>query len=114
MKLGIMINVYGILGEATTTSLEVSEVLKILDMRMVMRPYVDEWNAYYRDIQEKGKSWETMTPEQKAELDKAVNSRLDKEIEADFERLTKESVAKLIKENGFKMREIDLLGIMAE
>ena len=34
-------------------------------------------------------------------------------VEVEFEKLSEESIAKLIQENGFKAREIDLLGIMA-
>lgn len=105
---------YGVLGEAKMSTLEVNEVLKAVKARKVMRPHVEEWNAFYKDIQEKGKSWDTMTDEQKAELDKAVNAELGKEIEIELEKLTEESIASLIKENGFKMREIDLLGIMSE
>lgn len=42
-----------------------------------------------------------------------MNDELAKEVELEFEKLSEESIARLIQENGFKAREIDLLEIMA-
>lgn len=114
MKLGEMVNVYSVLGEAKMSTLKVEEVLKAVKARKAMRPHVEEWNAFFKDIQEKAQSWETMTDEQRAELNKAVNEESQREVEVSFEKFTEESIANLIQENGFKVREIDLLGIMAE
>ena len=107
-------NVYGVLGEAKMSTLKVEEVLKAVKARKAMRPHVEEWNAFFKDIQGKAQSWETMTDEQRAELNKAVNEESQREVEVSFEKFTEESIANLIQENGFKVREIDLLGIMAE
>lgn len=114
MKLGEMVNVYGVLGEAKTSILKVEEVLKVLRVRKVMRPHVEEWKAFYKDIQEKAQQWESMSEEQKAEFNKSIEAELAKDIEVEFEKLSEEGVAALIQENGFKVREIDLLGIMVE
>lgn len=114
MKLGEMVNVYGVLGEAKMSTLKVEEVLKAVKARKAIRPHVEEWNAFFKDIQEKAQSWETMTDEQRAEINKAVNEESQREVEVSFEKFTEESIANLIQENGFKVREIDLLGIMAE
>lgn len=114
MKLGEMVNVYGVLGEAKMSTLKVDEVLKAVKARKVMRPHVEAWNAFYKDVQEKAQAWESMTEEQKAGLNKAVEAELGKDVEVSFDRLSEESVAALIQENGFKVREIDLLGIMTE
>ena len=114
MKLGEMVNVYGVLGEAKMSTLKVEEVLKAVKARKAMRPHVEEWNAFFKDIQEKAQSWETMTDEQRAEINKAVNEESQKEVEVSFEKFTEESIANLIQENGFKVREIDLLDIMME
>lgn len=114
MKLGEMVNVYGVLGEAKMSTLKVEEVLKAVKARKAMRPHVEEWNAFFKDIQEKAQSWETMTDEQRAEINKAVKEESQREVEVSFEKFTEESIANLIQENGFKVREIDLLGIMAE
>ena len=109
-----MVNVYGVLGEAKMSTLKVEEVLKAVKARKAMRPHVEEWNAFFKDIQEKAQSWETMTDEQRAEINKAVNEESQREVEVSFEKFTEESIANLIQENGFKVREIDLLDIMME
>lgn len=109
-----MVNVYGVLGEAKMSTLKVEEVLKAVKFRKAARPHVEEWNAFYKDIQEKAQAWATMTDEQKAELNKAVEAELAKDIEVPFDKLGEEAIASLIQENGFKVREIDLLGIMTE
>lgn len=114
MKLGEIVNVYGILGEAKMTTLKVEEVLKAIKARKNMRPLVEEWNAFFKDIQDKASSWESMAEEEKAQINKTVEAELSKEVEIEFEKLGEESIAALIQENGFKVREIDLLGIMAE
>lgn len=115
MKLGEMVNVYGVLGEAKMSTLKVEEVLKAVKARKVMRPHVEGWNAFYKDVQEKAAaSWESMSEEQKAELNKSVDAELSRDIEVEFEKMGDEAIAALIQENGFKVREIDLLGIMAE
>lgn len=107
-------NVYGVLGEAKMSTLKVEEVLKAVKARKAMRPHVEEWNAFFKDIQDKASSWENMTEEEKAQINKTVEAELSKEVEIEFEKLGEESVAALIQENGFKVREIDLLGIMME
>lgn len=112
MKLGEIVNVYNVLGEAKMSTLKVEEVLKSIKARKVMRPHVDEWNAFYKDIQEKASEWESMSEEQKMELNRTIEAELAKDIEVEFEKLSEEGVAALIQENGFKVREIDLLGIM--
>lgn len=113
MKLIEMVSVYNVLGEAKMSTLEVSDVLKVVKTRKAMRPHVEEWNAFFKDIQEKAQSLKGMDDGQKAELDKAVEAELSKEIDVEIGKLGEESIAKLIQENGFKVREIDLLGIMA-
>ena len=107
-------NVYGVLGEAKMSTLKVEEVLKAVKARKAMRPHVEGWNAFYKDIQERAQQWESMSEEQKMELNKAIEAELAKEFEVDFEKMDEESIAALIQENGFKVREIDLLGIMTE
>ena len=112
MKQIEVLNAYRILGEAKMTTLEVSEVVKVVKARKAMRPTAEAVEAFMKDIQEKATAWESMTDEQKSELNKATNEELVKVVDIDFEKLSEESVAKLIQENGFKAREIDLLDIM--
>ena len=112
MKQGEILNAYRVLGESKMSTLEVSEVIKVVKARKVMRPIAESLEAFMKDIQEKAASWESMTEEQRIELNNAANDELLKEVEVEFEKLSEESIAKLIQENGFKAREFDLLGIM--
>lgn len=114
MKLGEMVNVYGVLGEAKMSTLKVEEVLKAVKARKAMRPHVESWNAFYKDVQEKAAAWDSMSEEQKMELNKSIEAELGRDIEVEFGKMSDEAVAALIQENGFKVREIDLLGIMTE
>ena len=106
-------NAYRVLGESKMATLEVSEVIKVVKARKVIRPIAESLESFMKDIQEKAASWDTMTEEQRTELNNAANDELLKEVEVEFEKLSEESIAKLIQENGFKAREIDLLEIMA-
>ena len=112
MKQGEILKAYRVLGESKMTTLEVGEVVKVVKARKAMRPIAEGVDAFMRDIQEKAEHWESMSEEQRAGLDKAVNEELTKDVELEFEKLSEESIAKLIQENGFKAREIDLLEIM--
>lgn len=112
MKQSEILNAYRVLGESKMSTLEVSEVIKVVKARKVMRPIAESLEAFMKDIQEKAASWESMTDEQRMELNNAANDELLKEVEVEFEKLSEESIAKLIQENGFKAREFDLLGIM--
>ena len=113
MKQGEVLNAYRVLGESKMSTLEVSEVVKVVKARKAMRPIAESLEAFMKDIQEKAAAWETMSEEQRAELNKAVADELTKEVEVEFDKLGEDSIAKLIQENGFKAREIDLLDIMA-
>lgn len=112
MKQSEVLNAYRVLGESKMSTLEVSEVIKVVKARKAMRPIAEGLDAFMKDVQEKAASWESMSEEHRAELNKAVNDELAKEVELEFEKLSEESIAKLIQENGFKAREIDLLEIM--
>lgn len=112
MKLEEIVKIFNVLGEAKMSTLKVEEVLKAVKARKAMRPHVEEWNAFYRDIQEKIQQWEDMSEEQRTEVNKSIEAELAKEIEVEFDKMGDEAIAALIQENGFKVREIDLLGIM--
>lgn len=114
MKLGLIVNVYGFLGEAKMTTLSVEEILKVFDFRKVARPHVEEWNAFYNDIQRQTQTWEKMTEEQKTGMNKALEAEFEKDVEIKFDKLSRESVAGLVKENGLKPREAEMMGLMAE
>lgn len=107
-----MVSVYGILGEAS--ALNVQDTLKVLKTRKVLRPHVEEWKAFYRDVQEKAQQWESMGEEEKAQLNRMVESELGREIEVELEKLSEEGVASIISATGCKVREAELLAAMAE
>lgn len=50
-----VVECYKALGDATVSTLEESDKIKILKIRKVMRPMVEEYNAYVKDAEEKFK-----------------------------------------------------------
>ncbi|WP_299230274.1 hypothetical protein [uncultured Bacteroides sp.] len=53
MKLIEVLNAYNVLGEAKVSNLEDSEVLKIVKARKAMRPLVEEYEAFSKDVHDK-------------------------------------------------------------
>lgn len=109
MKLGEIVNIYNVFGEARMASLDVKDVVRAIKIRKTLRPYVEEWNEFFKDMQ--GKASE-MSDEQKKELNRIMENEWLKEVEVEVEKLDEESIAKLIQENGFKIRDIDLLDVI--
>lgn len=112
MKQGEILNAYRVLGESKMTTLEVGEVVKVVKARKAMRPIAEGVDAFMRDIQEKAAHWESMSEEQRAELNKAVGDELAKEVEVNIEKMDIETLAKIAKENGFKTKDMDMLDLM--
>lgn len=112
MKQSEVLNAYRVLGEVVMTTLEVSDVMKVFKARAAMRPVAESVEAFLKDVQEKSAAWESMSDEQRAELNKAVNDELMKEVDVTFEKLDVEALAKMTKENGFKPREMEMLGVV--
>ena len=112
MKVNEIVGAYRLLGDAAMTSLEVSEVVKVFKIRKAFRAIAEDFEAFLKDVQEKSAAWESMTDEQRAELNKAVNDELQKEVSVDFEKIDIEIKAKITKENGFKPKDIDMLDIL--
>lgn len=114
MKQVEILNIYRILGESKMTTLEVGEIIKVVKIRKALRSIAESLEAFMKDIQEKAALWESMSEKQRLELNNAVNDELLKEVEIEFEKLSEESIAKLIQENGFKTKEIDFIGIVTK
>lgn len=135
MKLKSIIAAYKALGEAKVTKLEASEVLKIVKARKAMRPYAEEYDAFLKDcqekfqpknfeeIQEKVQKWDSLTDEDKKVVNKALveynNSinlaileEIEKDIELNVEKLSEDSLAKIIQENGWELKKLDELEVM--
>lgn len=133
-----VVECYNVLDKAKATKLEVSDVIKILDARKAMRPTATDYDAFLKDCQEKFKpedwdsiqkdlqQWQnegentTLSEERRIELNKAVigyqnninkalKSELEREIELDIEPLSKDARAKLMVENGWSIAEYDIV-----
>lgn len=133
-----VVECYNLLDKAKATKLEVADVIRILDARKAMRPTVTEYEDFLKDCQEKFKpedwdniqkdlqQWQdegekTTLPEgRRIELNKAIigyqnninkalKRELEKEIELNFEPLSKDARAKLMVENGWSVSEYDIV-----
>lgn len=135
MKLKEIANAYKALGEAKVSSLEESEILKIVKARKTMRPIVEDFEAFLKDVQEKFKpenleklqikaqKWSELSDEEKIEINKtfrqyeqAINTALleeqEKEFELNIDKLSEESVSKLLKDNEWSINKLDEISIM--
>ena len=135
MKLKSIIAAYKSLGEAKVTKLEASEVLKIIKARKAMRPYAEDYDAFLKDcqekfqpknfeeIQEKVQKWDSLKDEEKKEVNKAlveynnsINSaileEIEKDIEVNVEKLSEDSLTKMLQENGWELKKLDELEII--
>ena len=135
MKLKEIVNAYKALGEAKVSSLEESEILKIVKARKAMRSIVEDFEAFLKDVQEKFKpenleelqikaqKWSELSDEEKMEINKtfrqyeqAINTALleeqEKEFELNIDKLSEESVSKLLKDNEWSINKLDEISIM--
>lgn len=112
MKQIEVLNAYRILGEAKMTTLEVDEVMKVFKARKAMRQVAESVEGFLKDVHGKSAAWESMSEEQRTELNKAVSDELAKEVEVNIEKMDIETLAKIAKENGFKPKDMDMLDLM--
>lgn len=135
MKLKSIIAAYKALGEAKVTKLEASEVLKIVKARKAMRPHAEDYDAFLKDcqekfqpknfeeIQEKVQKWDSLTDEDKKVVNKAlveynnsINSaileEIEKDIEVSVEKLSEDSLTKMLQENGWELKKLDELEVL--
>lgn len=135
MKLKEIVSAYKALGEAKVSSLEESEILKIVKARKAMRSIVEDFEAFLKDVQEKFKpenleelqikaqKWSELSDEEKMEINKtfrqyeqAMNVALleeqEKEFELNIDKLSEESVSKLLKDNEWSINKLDEISIM--
>lgn len=132
MKLKQLIAAYKMLGEAKVTKLDFTEALKIIKARKAMRPFAEEYDAFLKDCQEKFKpeywdevqakaqKWESLTDDEKKDLNivlmeynnkinNAVLEELEKEVEVTVEKLNEDALTNLLQENGWKTKDLDNL-----
>lgn len=135
MKLKELIAAYKALGEAKVTKLEASEVLKIVKARKAMRPHAEEYEAFLKDCQEKFKpvtwdevqakaqKWETLTDDEKKDLNivlmeynnkinSAILEEIEKEVEVSVEKLNEDSLTNILQENGWEVKRLEELEVL--
>lgn len=135
MKIKDIVSTYKTLGEAKVSSLEESEILKIVKARKAMRSIVEDFEAFLKDVQEKFKpenleelqikaqKWSELSDEEKMEINKtfrqyeqAINAALleeqEKEFELNIDKLSEESVSKLLKDNEWSINKLDEISIV--
>lgn len=135
MKMKELIAAYKALGEAKVTKLESSEVLKIVKVRKAMRPFAEEYEAFLKDCQEKFKpvawdeiqakaqKWETLTDDEKKDLNNvlmeynnkinsAILEEIEKEVEVSVEKLNEDSLTNILQENGWEVKRLEELEVL--
>lgn len=133
-----IVDAYKALGEAKVTKLEESEVIKVIKARKAMRPIAEEYDEFFKDCQEKFKpeNWDelqqkiqqwqqegeetTLTEEERVAINKAAieyQSKIanaikhveNKEVEITLEKLSEDSIIKLVKYNDWPIGKLDEL-----
>lgn len=135
MKLKEIVSLYKILGEAKVSNLEESEIVKIVKARKQLRQYAEEYDAFLKDAQDKFKpenfeviqdklqKWNDLSDEDKINVNKvvrtyelkintAVGEELEKDIDVTLEKLTEDSITKLLKHNDWSVSKLDELSVM--
>ena len=141
MKLKQILAAYKVLGEAKVQKLDEKEVIKIVKARKAMRPHADEYEAFFKDVQEKFKpeNWDdvqakvqkwqqegentTLSEVERVQINKvlidfqkkietAVKDELEKEVELSIDKLSEESATKLLVENGWELKKLDEIEVM--
>lgn len=138
MKTKEIVYIYKLLGEAKVSNLEESEIRKVVNNRKVMRTIAEEFEAFLKDCQEKFKpeNWDelqqkiqqwqqegeetTLTEEERVAINKAAieyQSKIanaikhveNKEVEITLEKLSEDSIIKLVKYNDWPIGKLDKL-----
>ena len=132
MKLKEVVSLYKILGEAKVSNLDESEIIKIVKARKLIRQSAEEYDAFLKDVQEKFKpenfeyiqnalqNWNNIDDQERIEVNKvvrnyelkinaAVAEELEKDVDIILDKLSEESVTKLLKYNDWKLNKLDEL-----
>ena len=135
MKLKQLIAAYKALGEAKVAKLEASEVIKIVKARKAMRPIADEYDAFLKDcqdkfkpenwdeIQSKAQKWNELTDDEKKGVNKslieynnkinsAILEEIEKEVEVTVEKLSEDSLSKILQENEWEVKKLEELEVL--
>lgn len=132
MKVKEIVSAYRILGDAKVNMLDESEISKIVKTRKMFRQIAEEFEAFLKDAfdkfkpdefdetQEQLKKWSELSDEEKHKVtekvkayEQAVNSVLqdeyDREVDITVEKLSEESIVKLLKHNEWSLSKLDEL-----
>lgn len=132
MKIKEAVNLYKALGEAKVSNLDESEIVKIVKARKVLRSIVEDYEAFFNDAKEKFKpnnfddvqskiqDWNNLTEEEKIEINKAIRTydnninlavkeESERIVDVIVEKLSEESVTKLLKQNDWQLSKLDEL-----
>lgn len=141
MKLSQIVSAYKTLGDTKVSKLEETEIIKIVKARKEMRKYVEEYEAFLKDCQDKFKpenwntvlekvqKWQqegdntTLTESERVEINKAlvtyqrridtaIKEELEKEINITIDKLKEDSLTKLLIENNWEMSKLDEIEIL--
>lgn len=135
MKIKEAVSLYKILGEAKVSNLEESEIIKIVKVRKVLRSVVEEYEAFFKDAQDKFKPndfeevqnkiqrWNELTDEEKiavnksiklyeAKINATVNEEAERELDIKVDKLTDDSITKLLKQNDWSISKLDEMSPM--
>lgn len=127
-----VVEAYTILGTTKTGKLEASEVITIARVRKQLRPTVESFNEYSRELHDKFKTQnldaiiakvqnnEALNESEQKEfrdynalMNEGLNKELLQEVElADVPKISEETLAKLSSEGNWEMRVFELFEIL--
>ena len=127
-----VVEAYTILGTTKTGKLEASEVITIARVRKQLRPTVESFNEYSRELHDKFKTQNLDAIIAKVQNNEALNAREQKEFRdynalmneglnkellqevelADVPKISEETLAKLSSEGNWEMRVFELFEIL--
>ena len=130
MKITEIVNAYKVLGEIQVYNIDDSEVIKIINARIEMKPYVDKYNTFLEEAKEKCKpsdyneklvliqDWQNQKESTKVELNawlREYNNKInavikdfaEQTIDLNIEKLSKDTAVKLLKANSWQPNKLD-------
>lgn len=127
MKLGAVVDIYKMLGEATVAQLTSDERMEVVKVLKATRPHAKEYDEFVNDLKEKFKTPNLESITQKIQMGKglteaeanefmeyntpvgkAITEERERDIEIDLPKFEEETVVKLMGENGWKGKSLEL------
>lgn len=127
MKLGAVVDIYKMLGEATVAQLTSDERMEVVKVLKATRPHAKEYDEFVNDLREKFKTANTDAIIQKIQMNKglteaeasefmeyntpvskAIHEEREREVQINLPTISEDAVLKMIGENGWKMKVREL------